>query len=157
MLFINIPDVQGPSEVTGFEKQLIVDSMQFGMGIGVTSTGPAADRTTSIPSFSELSFTRTSDTATPQLMQLCAGAKPKDKVIITITREDSDAHLALVEITLTNVYVTNLSLSSGGDMPHESFSLNYDTIKVDYTSQKKAGGKQGKTPFGWDIKVNKPI
>lgn len=155
MIFIKFPDVKGPSTVNGFVDQLMVDSMQFGVSLGVTSNGPAAGRTTSIPQFSEISFSRTGDTATPQLLQLCASGTSKPTVVITITREDNGDHLTNTEITLTNVFVSGISFSSSGGSPYESLSLNYDSIKVDYTSQKVGGGQEGKTPFGWDLRQNK--
>jgi len=56
--------------------------------------------------------------------------------------------------TLTDVIISNLSVSSGGDLPSESFSLNYAVIKAKYTKQKEEGGQEGVAPFGWDISKN---
>lgn len=154
MIFVKYPDVKGDCNVDGYVDQLMVDSFQFGVGLGVGRNGPSAERTTSVPQFSEISFSRSGDAATPQLMQLCASATPKSEVIITITREDNGKHLPMTEIKLSDVFISSISCSSGGDVPHESLSLNFDTIVIDYTSQKSAGGQEGKTTFGWDLGKN---
>jgi len=52
------------------------------------------------------------------------------------------------------VILSGFSVSSGGDLPSESISLNYAAIKVDYTKQKEEGGQEGVAPFGWDISKN---
>jgi type VI secretion system secreted protein Hcp len=57
-------------------------------------------------------------------------------------------------VTLTDVILNGLSVSSGGDLPQESVSLNYAAIKVEYTKQKEEGGQEGIAPFGWDLSKN---
>ena len=76
---------------------------------------------------------------------------------ITFTREDKGVTLNLIVIKLTDVILSGVSLSSGGDEPQESISLNYAKITLEYTKQKEEGGKEGVAPFGWDISLNKPV
>jgi type VI secretion system secreted protein Hcp len=45
----------------------------------------------------------------------------------------------------------------GGDKPVESVSLNYASIKWDYTAQKEDGGKAGVVSGSWDVGANKTV
>ncbi|REN18930.1 Hcp1 family type VI secretion system effector, partial [Mycobacterium tuberculosis] len=84
------------------------------------------------------------------MQKLASGTVLAGDTIITFPREDKDGLLPLLVITLTDVIISNLSVSSGGDLPSESFSLNYAVIKAKYTKQKEEGGQEGVAPFGWD-------
>lgn len=154
-IYIKLPDVKGQTQVTGHVNELEVDSFQFGVGVGVTTASTNQERATGKASFSEVTVTRVSDSATPQLLQkLAAGQVFKGDTVISFVREDGNALLKLIVVTLTDVILSSVSLSSGGDLPSESISLNYAKIKVDYTKQKEEGGQEGVAPFGWDISKN---
>lgn len=156
-IFVKFPDgtVKGQTQVEGFKDTLEVSSFQFGAGLSVTSGTSNQTRSTSHPSFSEINVTRVSDSATPQLLQHLASATTMaGDTVITFTREDNNATLSLIVIKLTDVILSSVSLSSGGDEPQESISLNYAKITVEYTKQKEEGGKEGVAPFGWDLSKN---
>ncbi|RSZ36018.1 MULTISPECIES: type VI secretion system tube protein Hcp [unclassified Variovorax] len=154
-IYLKIPGVTGQTQIEGHKDELEVQSFQFGAGLAVTAGTSNQERTAGKPSFSEITVTRTSDSATPQLLQkLASGTVLAGDTIITFPREDKDGLLPLLVITLTDVIISNLSVSSGGDLPSESFSLNYAVIKAKYTKQKEEGGQEGVAPFGWDISKN---
>ena len=53
---------------------------------------------------------------------------------------------------LTNVMVTSYSISGGADeMPMESFSLNYEAIKITYTEYGSDGKSKGKVEATWKV------
>ncbi|MBY0411468.1 MAG: type VI secretion system tube protein Hcp [Burkholderiaceae bacterium] len=159
-IFIKFPDgtVKGQSQVDGFTDTLEVESFQFGVGLGVSAATTNQTRSTGHPSFSEVTVSRLSDSATPQLLQHLAGAVTlAGDTTITFTREDKGVTLSLIVIKLTDVILSGVSISSGGDGANESVSLNYAKITVEYTKQKEEGGKEGVAPFGWDISLNKPV
>ena len=56
---------------------------------------------------------------------------------------------------MENVLISGMSLSSGGDMPSESISLNYTKFQVTYISQSANADLAGKDKFGWDLVLNK--
>lgn len=156
-IYLKIPGVKGQTQVDGHKDELEVNSFQFGAGIAVTNTTTNQDRTSGVPSFSEITVSRTSDSATPQLLQkLSQGEVLAGDSIITFVREDKGVLLKLITVTMTDVVVSGVSLSSGGEPPMESISLNFAKIKVEYTKQKEEGGQEGIAPFGWDISLNKP-
>lgn len=159
-IFVKFPDgtIKGQTQVDKFKDQLEVNSFQFGVGLGVSQASTNQTRSTSHPSFSEVVVSRVSDSASPQLLQHCAGGITlAGDTIITFTREDKGETLSLIVMKLTDVILSSVSLSSGGDEPSESISLNFAQITVEYTKQKEEGGKEGVAPFGWDISKNTPI
>ena len=154
-IYVQIPGIKGQTQVTGFKDCLEVDSFQFGVGLGVTSGTTNSERTTGLPSFSEVTLTRTSDSATPQLLQKLAGAEAvSGKTVITFVRQANTELLNLLVITLTDVIFSGVSLSSGGELPVESISLNYSGIEINYTKQGEGGGNEGNSPFIWNISAN---
>ncbi len=157
-IFIKFPDgtVKGQTQVEGFKDTLEVFSFQFGVGLPVTSGTSNQTRSTGHASFSEITVSRVSDSATPQLLQHLASATTlAGETVITFTREDNNKTLNLIVMKLTDVILSGVSLSSGGDEPQESISLNYAKITLEYTKQKEEGGMEGVAPFGWDISLNK--
>lgn len=154
-IYLKIPGVTGQTQIEGHKDEMEVQSFQFGVGLPVTAGTSNQERTSGKPSFSEVMVTRTTDSATPQLLQKLAGGEVLEgDTIITFPREDKSGLLPLMIVTLTDVIISSYSVSSGGDLPTESISLNFAVIKVDYTKQKEEGGQEGIAPFGWDISKN---
>ena len=109
-IFIKFPDgtIKGQTQVDKFKDTLEVESFQFGVGIAVTSASTNQTRTSGHASFSEVSVTRRSDSATPQLLQHLAGAVTlAGDTTITFTREDKAETLSLIVIKLTDVVLSN--------------------------------------------------
>ena len=157
-IYLKMPGVTGQTQIEGHKDEMEVQSFQFGAGLAVTSGTSNQERTAGKPSFSEITVTRTSDSATPQLLQKLAGGEVfAGDTIITFPREDKSGLLPLMVVTLTDVILSGLSVSSGGDLPQESVSLNYAAIKVEYTKQKEEGGQEGVAPFGWDLSKNTAV
>jgi type VI secretion system secreted protein Hcp len=59
-----------------------------------------------------------------------------------------------LKIELEDAIVSAYSLSSGGDRPSESFSLNFAKISFQYDQFDGATVKTG-TPKKWDLSTNK--
>ncbi|CAA2103484.1 Hcp family type VI secretion system effector [Variovorax paradoxus] len=154
-IYLKLPGVTGQTQIEGHKDELEVQSFQFGAGLAVTAGTSNQERTSGKPSFSEITVTRSSDSATPQLLQKLAGGEVfAGDTIISFPREDKSGLLPLMVVTLTDVILSSFSVSSGGDIPHESISLNFAAIKVEYTKQKEEGGQEGIAPFGWDLSKN---
>lgn len=130
-------------------------SFQFGVGRGIGSpVGKASNREASEPSVSEVTVTKTTDETSPLLFQEAVIGKSKD-VIIHFVRTSADKLETYLEYTLTNTLVSGFSLSSGGDAPSESVSLNFTKVEVKYTpfDDKHAAGTP--VPAGYDMATAK--
>jgi type VI secretion system secreted protein Hcp len=126
-------DIKGDSKTEGHEGWVEISSFQWGVGRGITSpTGSEADREGSLPSVSEIVVTKTQDSSSPGFFRAACGTDPL-KVAKTVqidflaTGQDTSAYLSF---TLDNCLVSGYSMSSGGDRPTESVSLNFTKITM---------------------------
>lgn len=99
--------------------------------------------------------TKEMDKASPKLAEaICKGRVFKD-VQIHCTASTTDAgRVTYYQYDLTNVMVTSYDVSGSGqseDVPMESFSLNFEEIKVTYTEVDRAGKSKGKIEYSWKV------
>lgn len=116
-----------------------------------TSTGGAgAGKIT----FNPFSITRKIDSASPIFFQMVASKTLIPAVQLTVSPPASSGVPGdTMTIRLSNVHIVQLqhSMSSGGDSPSESFSMNYSKIEMNYYAQGSAKAVHG----GWDLAQNK--
>ncbi len=99
----------------------VINSFQFGVGVGISSPGAGGGRETSKPSFSEITVTRATDPLSVELL---------DHLATGTAYESAEIHVptgAFVSAwCLSDVLLSGYSVSSGGDgTASESLSLNY--------------------------------
>lgn len=145
-----------PGEVTdkGHEGWISVDSVNWGMSRTVSSTSGGGGRTTSPPTFSEVTVTKQIDKSSPQLF-LAAVAGKENLIPIKIELVDSTTHLTYYRLTLDGVLVSsqNCTAVSGATKGAETISMNFTKIKVESL------GAAGSTPItgGYDLTTGKPF
>ncbi len=147
--------INGESTVAAHDKWITVNSIQFGVGRGISSVGGGGDRETSNPSFSEVTMSKSMDVASTELfMQATCGKSLGKAEIHFIQTGGADAKgQVYLKIELEDVLVSSYSATSGGDRPSESFSLNF--TKISYQYDKFDGGKVVTgTPKKWDLEKN---
>ena len=145
-------EIKGEAKVDGHQDWITVDSFQLGVGRQVTTTGSGSDRDTSNPSFSEATFSRGSDRASPELFMQAIAGKSLGKAEVHFLQTggvDSKGQVYL-KYELEDAIVTNYSISSGGERPSESFSLHFNKISMQYDTFTGAEKKAG-TPKKWNL------
>jgi len=149
-------EIKGESQVPGHEGWISVDSFQLGVGRSITSSGRGGDRDTSNPSFSEATFARSTDKASPELFMqsVCGKSLGKATIHFTQTAGSDKPEQIYLSYELGDPIVSSYSISSGGDRPSESFSLNFVKISKKYIafSGSKVGAEIEKK---WDLVANK--
>jgi type VI secretion system secreted protein Hcp len=149
------PNIDGAVTASGFEKWIEIDSFQWGVGRGIGSAqGSSGNREASTPSISEIVVTKKEDDSTGKLLQECYNGVGTATVTITFVRTGSPA-VAYLSFILSNVMISGLSLSSGGDRPAESISLNFTKIEVDIIPQNADGTAGSKFPVTYDLATMK--
>src|ERR1700722_3544122 len=140
------PDIAGGVTTTGFEKQIELNSFQFGIGRGVGSpAGGSSNREATTPSVSEITLTKVLDEASGNLIKEAYSGAGKATAVISFVRTDGGGGKAHLQYTLTDVMLSGYSISGGGDKPSESISLNFTKIETKIIPQ-NADGTEG-TPF----------
>jgi len=147
-------EIKGECTIKGFEGQINAESLQFGVGRGVSSpSGGAGKREVSEPSMSELVLTRTADLASAELFFQSCGGQTLELATISILQVESGEPKAFLIIELTDPLVTSYNASSGGENPTESISLNYTKISYAFNSFDGKKVTSG-TPKKWDLAKN---
>lgn len=133
MILMKIPTVTGQTEIDGHADWLPVDSISWSVSRPVaTATAGRNKREAGTPSISEVQFSRMTDKASPHLFHNSCGGKELDSVEIEILQIVDNKPHVFVKIKLENVYVSSYSVSSGGDNPTETVSLNFVTLSYQY-------------------------
>lgn len=102
----------------------VINSFQFGVGVGISTPGAGGGREISKPSFSEITVTRTTDPLSVELLESIATGTAYESVEIHIP-----AGPFVAAWCLSDVLLSGYSVSSGsGGSPSESLSLNYAGI-----------------------------
>jgi type VI secretion system secreted protein Hcp len=94
----------------------------------------------------------------PKLMQHCADGKHIQKAILTVRKAGGDKPLDYLIYEFEDVLVSSYQVSHAGDeLAMESWSLNFDKVKMTYKEQDQKGGMAAQVIAGWDVKANKAI
>lgn len=147
--------IKGDSQVEEHTDWITVESVQFGVGRSVSMSGGGKDRETSNPSFSEITFSKTTDISSADLFyQSVQGKALGNATIHFIQTGGTDSSQAYMKVTLVDAIVSSYSVSSGGDRPSESISVNFTKIEFQYDAFDGSKITTG-TPKKWDLMGNK--
>ena len=132
-IYVKSGALEGEVSATGYEKWIEFHSFQIGAGRGISSgSGGGSKREASAPSVSEITMTKTFDCASPLLLKEAIGGKAVEVKIEMTQTDDSGKHIAFQKYILTNTLVSGYSVSSSGERPHESLSLNFTKFDSEY-------------------------
>lgn len=132
-IFIKYGDLKGEVTATGYTDWMEVNSLQWGVGRGISSgVGGGSKREATAPSISEIVVTKTMDAISPLMLKESIGGDAKTVKIDMTQTDASGKHIAYQKFILTNTLVSGYSLSSGGDRPSESLSLNFTKVDSEY-------------------------
>ena len=133
--------IKGDVTEASHKDWIELNSLQWGVGRGISSpTGGAADRESSAPSVAEIVVTKANDISSAKVLNEALQGEGQT-VIIDFCRTDKGKLQVYLTYTLTNTMISSYSLSSGGDRPSESLSLNF--TKVEYKQIPAAASGQG--------------
>lgn len=155
VIILEIKDVKGNCQIDKYQGQIILQSFSHGVSLPLQMDTSNTERTAGRPNFTEMTFTKMSDMATPVLYAACVQGKKLGDAKIHIGRNENGVFMSVIEYVLTSAMVSNISTSGGGGIPMDSFSLNFTKITQDFTQQKSDSTKQGTANFGWDLETNK--
>jgi type VI secretion system secreted protein Hcp len=136
--------ITGDATDQNFTKWIEISSFQWGIGrgIGPASSG-SADREGTTPSVSEIVVTKTTDSASPNLLRASTGSPPVSKGSLVHIAFGSTGAAAgtgnYLQWDLENCLVSGWSVSSGGDRPTETVSLNFTKCTMTITPMNADG------------------
>jgi type VI secretion system secreted protein Hcp len=136
-IFMKYGDIKGEVAVNGFAGDIQLNSFQWGVGRGISGNG--AGREASAPSISEITITKPLDSTSIALTQEAFIGDPT-AVEIDFAQPVKGSLQTYYKITLSDAMISGYSMSSGGDRPTESLSLNF--TKITFTSIDRKGQTQ---------------
>ncbi len=149
--------IKGDVTAEGHKDWVELNSFQWGVGRGISSpTGAAADRESSAPSVSEITCTKDQDKGSIKLLNEALQGEGKT-VIIDFVKTDKGKLENFLTFTLTNTMISGYSLSSGGERPSESLSLNFTKVEMKVTPLGAAGETESPETVTYDLATAKVI
>ena len=144
---------KGESKIEGFADYFEVSSFQFGVGRSIASAYGTSTREGGICSVSEITMSKVSDGASLKLFEDGLHGELDRKVEIAFVRQGKgNKPVAFVTIKLEGCGISGFSMSSGGDRPTESFTLNFD--KIEYSYDPIADDLSGKpSKYSWNLQT----
>ena len=156
-IYMNYNDIKGDATAEGHEGWIELNSCQWGVGRGISSpTGASADRESTAPSVSEITVTKDTDIGSTKMLNEAYQGEGQ-KVVIDFCKTDKGKLEVYLEITLEDCLVSGYSLSSGGDRPSESLSLNFTKIEFKNTSMKDKNDTGDPDTVTYDLALAKVV
>ena len=156
-VYMKYGSIKGPVTTDGFKDWIELQSFQWGVGrsIGTAARG-STSREHSEPSISEIVVTTLTDIASPKLFLDAVAGKLDSKVEVKFTTTTKGKVETFLTYKMENTGVSGYSLSSGGDMPMESLTLNFTKISYTFTGTDPGIGGSPET-VGYDLTQMKTI
>jgi type VI secretion system secreted protein Hcp len=133
-IYLKNDTIKGSSTDAKFPDQIELGSFQWGAGLGVGSAR-GGDRTTSEPSVSEITATKTTDKSSELLFKALLKGDPIGKCTVSFVAASKGESIAYATLELEEVIISGFSMSSGGDFPSESLSLNFTKFDWSFTGR----------------------
>lgn len=153
-MFLRLDGIQGESAARGHEGEIDILSWSWGLAQSITnrlSGGSLTSRTV----FQDITLQKYLDKSTPELLLHCSSGGPIARATLTI-RKAGDSPGEFYRITLTDVMISRVE--QGGAIQEDRFteqiSINFATIKVEYTVTRPDGSAGGRVEYYWDIERN---
>lgn len=149
--------IKGNVTEDGHKDWIELNSAQWGVGRGISSpTGASANRESSAPSVSEITVTKLTDAASAKLLNEALQGEGK-KVIIDFCKTDAGKLEVYMTFTLENTMISGFSISSGGDRPMESLSLNFTKVEYKHTPMGAAADTGSPETVTYDLALAKVV
>ncbi len=138
-IYMKFGSVNGPVTTDGFKNWIELNSFQFGTSRQMSTGARGGKREGADPSISEIVVTKENDVSSSKLFQDAVGGNMNTKVEIKMTTTTKNKVETYLTFELVDCGVSSYSVSSGGDKPMESLSLNFTKVTVTPTPLDAAG------------------
>lgn len=154
-IFCKFGDKKGDVDTAQYKNWIMVDSFQFGSGRGIGSAAASgANRQGSHASISEVTISKHLDPASLPMWRDSLDGKLATTVDFAFTIADQD-NAEYLHVTLWDTGVSGWSMSSGGDRPSESVSLNFAKIEIKTITQGVDGAQATNSSTTYDLAQQK--
>ena len=154
-IYVKYEGIDGEATHEDHKKWIDVQSLQFGVGRGIASpSGATANREASQPSVSEVVVTKQLDGSSSKLFTESVTGAAGKKVEIHLVSTGSPGN-TYVEYVLSDALISGYSVSSGGDRPSESVSINFTKIEFKQTPFDETNTAGTPVTVSYDLSTSK--
>ncbi len=154
-IFMKFGDKKGDVDTDPFKGWIMCELFQFGSGRGIGSAAASgANRQGSHASVSEITLSKHLDPSSLPLWRNSLDGDLKTTVDFAFTRADQD-NSEYLHVTLWDTGVSGWSMSSGGDRPSESVSLNFAKIELKDITQSVDGSAASNVAVTYNLATQK--
>ncbi|MDR1269080.1 MAG: type VI secretion system tube protein Hcp [Planctomycetaceae bacterium] len=156
-MFLKIDGIKGECTIEKYKDQIEIYSFSLGFSQPTSALRSSeGGGTVARPHCGDISFSKRYDISSPSICQTLWAGKTIKEVALTLCRsDDTNAMIDYMTIKLSNVVISNYNISGGGDLPGETFSMNYSKIEFNYKKQKDEGGSAGSAASSYDLSSGK--
>lgn len=156
-IYMKYKGVDGDATEDKHKKWITLSSCQWGVGRGISApVGSTVQREASQPSISEITVSKSLDASSTKLLTESLIGQGTD-CQIDFCKTDKDQQSIYLTLTLENTMISGYSLSSGGDKPSESVSLNFTKIEFKNFPMDSTGKVGAADPVGYDLALAKKV
>lgn len=152
-IFADIHGMDGESTETNHKGWVDIESFDFYMS-QPRSGASGTSRRRSAAVLDDITLTKWVDKTTPKLMEKLARGQIVESVTIEFTRYYGEVPQVFYKYELENVMITSYrSTGVMGSYPMDTFTMNFETIKVTYTEYDEYGSPQGNVEWEYDVET----
>lgn len=151
---LELDGIKGESTDHKLRDSIDIESFSWGCSNPVrpSSSGSSVGKV----NFRDIAFTKLTDKSSPLLMLRCCNGQQIKKAVLHVRKQGGEQQ-EYYKVSLEDVLVSSFQTSgAGGEVPSESFSLNFTKIEMAYSYVAGDGSVQT-VKTGWDLKANKSI
>jgi len=152
--FLKVDGADGESTQSGHSNEIKIHSFSWGCSqqTSVSGSGGSAAGKASI---SDISVMKDLDKASPEMFKMLLTGKHIATAVLTAQKATgSTTGAPFLTITFGEVFVTSQQISGSSEIPSESVSFSYNTIKFDYSTQGDDGTLTSTGAISYDVKTS---
>ena len=142
--------IVGDSTDRGYENWIKLNSFQMGVGVGLTPNSSGGFQQ-STPSVSELTVTQAFDGAVPVILGNLLRGRSIGQATLEYVQGSAAGSVTAMQLELDDVIFSGLSLSSGGELPSVSESLNFSGFTQTTWNINNDGTRGAADVFSYDL------
>lgn len=151
--FLKVDGANGESTQQGHKDEIKIHSFSWGASQHTSVSGSGGSGAGKA-SLSDISVMKDLDKASPEMFKMLLTGKHIATATLTAQKATGDTTGApFLTITFGEVFVTSQQISGSSEIPSESVSFSYNTIKFDYSTQGEGGTLTSTGAISYNVKT----
>jgi type VI secretion system secreted protein Hcp len=152
-VYLKLDGIQGEATDEAFKDQIKVISYSWG-GTQRSSVASGSGSGAGKVDLADLNIMKFYDKASPAMFKsLVAGTHVKSGVLSAV--KAGSGNKPFLKLTLEELFVTAINVSASDEVPTESVSFSYRSVKVEYSTQNSQGVLTAVGSVTYDLGTNK--